>query len=144
MAAALGASSVISCIRLAIRSLISMLMPVRLPPGRLRLPTRPALTGSLATMKTIGMVEPRVCAKLEELGVDVVRAKLVWIMNVTTLGQQDHLENLGDGVSASRRQMQEWLRRKTARESRWVKVGTVAAVCGTVAAVCAAALAFLA
>ena len=34
-----------------------MLKPVRLPPGRARLATRPAATGSLPTMKTIGIVE---------------------------------------------------------------------------------------
>jgi hypothetical protein len=39
-------------------------------------------------------IDSRVRAKLEELGVDVVRSKLVWIMNVTTLGQQENLESL--------------------------------------------------
>jgi hypothetical protein len=34
-----------------------MLMPVTLASGRLRLATRPVLTGSAAVMKTIGMVE---------------------------------------------------------------------------------------
>ena len=34
-----------------------MLMPVRLPPGRARLATRPASTGSPPPMKTIGIVE---------------------------------------------------------------------------------------
>ena len=32
------------------------LIPVRLPPGRARLATRPSLTGSSATLKTIGIV----------------------------------------------------------------------------------------
>src|SRR5262245_41781009 len=41
---ALGTSSVNNSIRLAIRSLVNMLIPVMLPPGRLRLPTRPAPT----------------------------------------------------------------------------------------------------
>jgi hypothetical protein len=74
------------------------------------------------------MIDSPVRAKLEELGVDAVRSKLVWIMNVTTLGQQDNLEPLGDGLSASRRQMQEWLREKSAREFCWVRVGVIAAV----------------
>jgi hypothetical protein len=73
-------------------------------------------------------IDSRVRAKLEELGVDAVRSKLVWIMSVTKLEQQDNLEPLGDGLSASRRQMQEWLREKSAREFLWVRVGVIAAV----------------
>jgi len=34
-----------------------MLTPVALPRGRLRLATRPSWTGSLPTVKTIGIVE---------------------------------------------------------------------------------------
>ena len=37
-------------------SLVKKLMPVRLPPGRARLATRPSLTGSSPTPKTIGIV----------------------------------------------------------------------------------------
>jgi hypothetical protein len=74
------------------------------------------------------IIDPRVRAKLEELGVDAVRGKLVWIMNVTTLDQQDNPEPLGDDLSASRRQMQEWLSEKSAREFCWVRVGVIAAV----------------
>jgi len=73
-------------------------------------------------------IDLRVRAKLEELGIDAVRSKLIWIMNVRTLGQQDDLETLGDNLSASRRQMQEWLKEKTARESWWLRVGVIAAV----------------
>src|SRR5262249_11065038 len=57
-------------------------------------------------------IDRRVSDKLEELGIDAVRSKLVWIMNVRTLSQQDDCEDLGDGVSASRRQMQEWLKKR--------------------------------
>ena len=35
---------------------VKKLMPVRLPPGRARLATRPSLTGSSATAKTMGIV----------------------------------------------------------------------------------------
>lgn len=77
-------------------------------------------------------IDPRVRSKLEELGVDAVRSKLIWIMNVRTLGQQDDLENLGDDISASRRQMQEWLKEKTARETWWLRVGVIAAVIAAV------------
>src|SRR5262249_40628615 len=37
-------------------SLAKKLMPVTLPPGRARLATRPILTGSWATMNTMGIV----------------------------------------------------------------------------------------
>ena len=66
-------------------------------------------------------IDPRVRAKLEEIGVDAVKSKLVWIMNVRTLAQQDKKENpLGDGVLASRREMQEWLSEKNFRATLWI------------------------
>lgn len=68
-------------------------------------------------------IDPRVRAKLEEIGVDAVKSKLLWIMNVRTLGQQDQREeDLGDGIRASRREIQEWLSAKTARERATWKV----------------------
>jgi hypothetical protein len=73
-------------------------------------------------------IDARVRVKLEELGTDAVRSKLVWIMNVRTLARQDELEPLGGGISVSRRHMQEWLTEKGARESLWVRVGVIAAV----------------
>jgi hypothetical protein len=74
-------------------------------------------------------IDRRVRAKLEEIGVDAVKAKLVWIMNVRTLGQQDEREeDLGDGIKASRREMQDWLSGKTARESIWIRIGVIAAI----------------
>src|SRR6187431_2536105 len=42
--------------RLATSSELKKLIPVRLPPGRARLVTRPSRTGSSATAKTIGIV----------------------------------------------------------------------------------------
>src|SRR5262245_16420746 len=42
--------------RLAAISTLKILMPVALPPGRARLATRPSLTGSSPTPKTIGIV----------------------------------------------------------------------------------------
>ena len=68
------------------------------------------------------------CAKLEELGAEVIRAKLVWIMNVRALGQQDEVEPLGDNISASRRDMQEWLKQKAAADKRWIITAAIAAV----------------
>jgi hypothetical protein len=54
--AAPGTSSRKSSSRFAANSLLRKLTPVRLPPGRARLATRPSLTGSSATLKTIGIV----------------------------------------------------------------------------------------
>src|SRR5262249_10825615 len=42
---------------LCVRLVLKLLSPVRLPPGRLRLPTRPAATGSTPLMNTIGIVD---------------------------------------------------------------------------------------
>src|SRR5262245_37139546 len=55
MRVAEGSSSRTNSKRFATSSALKMLMPVRLPPGRARLATRPSLTGSSAEMKTIGI-----------------------------------------------------------------------------------------
>ena len=52
-----GTSSDSSSSRLGVSSTVMMLTPVRLPPGRARLATRPTSTGSPTPMKTIGIVE---------------------------------------------------------------------------------------
>ena len=77
-------------------------------------------------------IDPAVRTKLEELGVDTVRSKLVWIMNVEDLAQQDEIQPFGVGLSASRQQIQDWLREKAAREILWVRVGVIAAVLAAV------------
>src|SRR6516165_8910372 len=56
MAAAFGMSSCISCSRLVTAASPNMVIPVTLPPGRLRLATRPSLTGSPLAVNTIGIV----------------------------------------------------------------------------------------
>ena len=53
---AAGTSSRRSSSRFATNSPIKKLTPVRLPPGRARLATRPSLTGSSAALKTMGVV----------------------------------------------------------------------------------------
>src|SRR5436190_1414168 len=53
---ALGTSSRKSPNCFAPSSPVKKLIPVRLPPGRARLATRPSCTGSLPTPKTIGIV----------------------------------------------------------------------------------------
>ena len=57
--AAFGTSSCRSPSRLATSSWTKKLMPVALPPGRLKLATRPSLTGSSPMPKTIGIVVGR-------------------------------------------------------------------------------------
>src|SRR6266571_2093230 len=54
--AALGTRSCSNCSRFASNSLAKKLIPVRFPPGRARLATRPNLTGSSPTPNTIGIV----------------------------------------------------------------------------------------
>src|SRR5262249_21903323 len=51
-----GTNSCNSASPLAPSSLLRMLKPVRLPPGRLRLATSPSCTGSTPTLNTIGML----------------------------------------------------------------------------------------
>src|SRR5262249_56125890 len=62
---ALGTSSWSSPSRLVATSWPKKLMPVALPPGRARLATRPSLTGSSPTPKTIGIVVVAVLAASE-------------------------------------------------------------------------------
>ena len=52
---ALGSSSSISPSRLAASSELSEVIPVTLPPGRLKLVTSPISTGSVPTLKTTGI-----------------------------------------------------------------------------------------
>jgi hypothetical protein len=89
-------------------------------------------------------INASVRAKLEELGVDTIRSKLAYIIGVRTLGQMDDKEELGGGVRASGREMQDWLREKAAYESRWTRVGVITAVIAAIAAVPAAVFAYLA
>ncbi len=56
ISAAVGTISRSSSIRFASSATANRLTPVTLPPGRLRLATRPSLTGSSPITKTIGIV----------------------------------------------------------------------------------------
>ena len=51
-----GSSSRSTSSRFGASSTFNVVTPVRLPPGRLRLATRPTSTGSVPSMKTIGIV----------------------------------------------------------------------------------------
>jgi hypothetical protein len=57
-----GASSKIMLRRFWISSALTRAAPVTLPPGRLKLATKPSLTGSLPVWKTIGIVGRRFCS----------------------------------------------------------------------------------
>jgi hypothetical protein len=72
--AAPGTSSRRSSSRFAANSIVKALIPVRLPPGRARLATRPSLTGSSAAMKTMGIVVVAALAANAAAGPPVVPA----------------------------------------------------------------------
>src|SRR5947209_16214865 len=56
MMVAVGTNSCANSNRFGITSTYNWVTPVTLPPGRLRLATRPICTGSLAVVKTMGIV----------------------------------------------------------------------------------------
>src|SRR5215469_8491263 len=89
-------------------------------------------------------VSARVRARLGQLGANAVRAKLSWMLGVSRLGQQELSEEIGDGLWATRRQIEEWLAKKDAAAARWVKVGAVAGIIAAVAGIVAAVFAYLA
>src|SRR5262245_23104675 len=60
---ALGSISRSSSSRFAVNSVLRRLTPVRLPPGRARLATRPCLTGSSDTPNTMGIVGRECCGE---------------------------------------------------------------------------------
>jgi hypothetical protein len=69
--------------------------------------------------------------KLEELGADVIRAKLIAIMEVRDFTQHHELIPLGDGITATRQQLQQWLTDKAEEQAwylRWTLIAAVAAV----------------
>src|SRR5262249_48360476 len=73
--AALGNSSRSSSSRFAANSVVRKPMPVRFPPGRARLATRPTLTGSSPVMKTMGIVDvAALAANVEGIPAGVITA----------------------------------------------------------------------
>ena len=86
---AAGTSSRRSSSRFATNSSLKKLMPVRLPPGRARLATRPSLTGSSATVKTMGIV---------------VVAALAASAGTVTSGRDDHGDLSANQFGRQRRQ----------------------------------------
>ena len=73
MIAVLGFSSRSSWMRLGPSWLLMKLMPVTLPPGRLRLATRPDSTGSLPLANTIGMLAVAALAASAETTLPVAK-----------------------------------------------------------------------
>jgi hypothetical protein len=75
-------------------------------------------------------IDPRVRKRLDDIGEGVVRAKLSWIMNVTSLQHasvEGVREPLGDGLSAPLWAIEQWLVEKEARRQRWVKAAAILA-----------------
>jgi hypothetical protein len=85
-------------------------------------------------------LEPAAREKLEQRGVDSVRALLIsHVGSGRTAAVQ-----LDTGVLANRSDVEDWLRQKESNSGRWIKTGTIAAIVGAIAAIAAAVLAFLA
>jgi hypothetical protein len=88
-------------------------------------------------------IDTSVRARLEELGADVVRSRLIPIMSVTNLAQEDEPVPLGDGLSAKRKDIQEWLKEKAADDRWWMKTAAIAAVAAAIASIAAAIISLL-
>ena len=74
MTAAAVTTSLSKPSRFASATLVNRLTPVAFPPGRLRVATKPSLTGSPPIVKTIGMVDVAALAASAEGSPPVARA----------------------------------------------------------------------
>jgi hypothetical protein len=81
-------------------------------------------TGGMSAVKA-DVSDESVRTKLEQHGVDAIRSKLSYVRNFDLLDEQ---VPPGHGHLASGRQTQEWLAKEKESESRWIKVGMIAAV----------------
>jgi hypothetical protein len=83
-------------------------------------------------------IDPAVRRALDDIGEDMVRAKLPAIMNVTSLrsaaidGRREELgigegEQLGENLRAPLWAIQQWLAEKDARRQRWVQAAAILA-----------------
>ena len=72
-------------------------------------------------------IDPGIRRRLDELGEVIVRAKLPWITNVTSLSDQDRLEDLGENVKAPVWAIARWLNEKETSRQRWVKAAAILA-----------------
>ena len=81
MTLAAGTSSCSKASRFATDSTLNQLMPVTLPPGRLRLDTKPTSTGSCPLLKTIGIDVVAALAASPDSTVPVAAMTLTWRLN---------------------------------------------------------------
>jgi hypothetical protein len=74
-------------------------------------------------------IDPPVRQALEDLGEATVRAKLLWMMNVTSLeaASKGAEERLNDNVVAPLWAIEQWLAEKEARRQWWVKAAAILA-----------------
>jgi hypothetical protein len=65
---------------------------------------------------------------LEQRGADSVRALLVSMSDGRAGTGRNASVDLGDGIKASRGDMEDWLREQETRTNRWIKTGAIAAI----------------
>jgi hypothetical protein len=85
-------------------------------------------------------LEPEVREKLEQRGVDSVRALLI---SHTGSGRGAAV-TVDNGIYASRSDVEDWLREKERTSASWIKAGTIAAIVAAVLAFLAVVIAVLA
>jgi hypothetical protein len=88
-------------------------------------------------------LDPKVREKLDKEGSAAVRDKMPAIMAVTALGKETPVD-LGDGVTCTSRDVQQWLEELDAKEATRAKIGLWASVIAAVFAVFATAVGILA
>jgi hypothetical protein len=72
-------------------------------------------------------IDPGIRRRLDELGEVIVAAKLPWITNLTSLADEEKLEDLGENVKAPVWAIAQWLAEKDTRRQRWVKAAAILA-----------------
>ena len=72
-------------------------------------------------------IDPAIRKRLDALGEGIVKAKLSSIANVTSLADQDRLEDLGENVKAPVSAVAQWLDEQDARRQHWVQAAAVLA-----------------
>ena len=91
-AVAPGRSSRTRASRLVVNSEVNRFTPVALPPGRLKLATRPNFTGSSAAMKTSGIVSVvALAARAEVKPVAIITATRCWARSAASAGKRSNL-----------------------------------------------------
>jgi hypothetical protein len=74
-------------------------------------------------------IPPNIRAKFQELGRPTIQIKYNYVAGVKRLDDQDKKdEPLGGGVTASGREMREWLAEQALRDACWRNAGVIFAV----------------